>query len=93
MKKKTKVINGYEFEEYKKETYDLPEVEERSREFYQWMDSRRTVRDFSDKPIPKEVIDNILLTASTAPSGAHKQPWTFCVISNKDLKKKIREAA
>ncbi|MCG8384040.1 MAG: nitroreductase family protein [Cytophagales bacterium] len=93
MKKKTKVINGYEFEEYKKETYDLPEMEERSREFYQWMDSRRTVRDFSDKPIAKEVIDNILRTASTAPSGAHKQPWTFCVISNKDLKKKIREAA
>ncbi|UII30347.1 nitroreductase family protein [Fulvivirga ulvae] len=90
---KTKTIDGYPFEEYTKETYSEAEVIERSRQFYQWMDKRRTVRDFSDKPIPREVIDNIILTASTAPSGAHKQPWTFCVVSNPDIKKEIREAA
>lgn len=91
--KKIKVIGGFEFEEYQKETFNEETVVKKSREFYEWMDKRRTVRDFSDKPIPKEVIDNILLTASTAPSGAHKQPWSFCVVSNPDLKKQIREAA
>ncbi|MEL7005348.1 MAG: nitroreductase family protein, partial [Bacteroidota bacterium] len=91
--KNIRVIGGFEFEEYVKETYDEQTVIERSKEFYEWMDKRRTVRDFSDKPIPKEVIDNILLSASTAPSGAHKQPWSFCVVSSPELKKKIREAA
>lgn len=90
---KTKTIAGYPFEEYSKETYSEEEVIKRSREFYEWMNNRRTVRDFSDRPIPREVIDNILLTASTAPSGAHKQPWTFCVISDPNLKSQIREAA
>ena len=83
----------YPYVEYTKETYSDVEMLKRSKEFYQWMDKRRTVRDFSDKPIPKEVIENILLAASTAPSGAHKQPWTFCVVTNPDLKKQIRAAA
>jgi len=52
------------------------------------MDERRSVRDFSFKPIAKEVIIGILLTASTAPSGAHKQPWTSCVVSNIEIKNK-----
>lgn len=91
--KNIRVIDGYEFEEYTRETFCEEEVLKRSREFHQWMNTRRTVRNFSDRPIPKEVIDNIILTASTAPSGAHKQPWTFCVVSNTELKKKIREAA
>lgn len=90
---KIKIINGYEFEHYTKETYEEQEVIKRSKDFYQWMDKRRTVRDFSDRPIPKEVIENIIKTASTAPSGAHKQPWTFAVVANPDIKKKIKEAA
>ncbi|ELR70883.1 Nitroreductase family protein [Fulvivirga imtechensis AK7] len=90
---KTKTIDGYPFEEYHRDTYTEEEVVQRSNDFYHWMDQRRTVRDFSDKPIPREVIDNLILTASTAPSGAHKQPWTFCVVSSPDLKKKIRKAA
>ena len=57
------------------------------------MDSRRSVRDFSDKEIPESVIENILLTASTAPSGAHKQPWTFCVVKDPEIRKQIRIAA
>jgi len=65
----------------------------RSNDFYQWIDKRRTVRDFSDKPIPKEVIHNIVKAASTAPSGAHKQPWTFCIVEDSTLKREIRKAA
>ncbi|MEM7039507.1 MAG: nitroreductase family protein, partial [Bacteroidota bacterium] len=56
-------------------------------------DRRRTVRDFSDKPVPRELIDQIIMTASTAPSGAHKQPWTFCVVTDPEIKKQIRIAA
>ncbi len=63
---------------------------ERSRQFYNWMNERRTVRDFTAQPIADEVLNNILLTASTAPSGAHKQPWTFCVVTNPEIKKQIR---
>lgn len=55
--------------------------------------NRRSIRFFSDKPVPKEVIKNILMIASSAPSGANKQPWTFCAISNSGLKEKIRKAA
>lgn len=90
---KTKVIGGFEFIEYSKETFSEEETIQRSKEFHEWLDKRRSVRDFSDKPIPKEVIENIICAASTAPSGAHKQPWTFAVISNPELKTKIREAA
>ncbi len=61
--------------------------------FYAEMDKRRSVRFFSDKPVDRAVIENIILTASTAPSGAHKQPWTFCCVSNPDMKRQIRIAA
>jgi iodotyrosine deiodinase len=87
---KTKMIDGYPFIAYSKETYDQEEMKNRSLHFYQLMNKRRTVRDFSDKAVPKEVIENILLTASTAPSGAHKQPWTFCVVNDPEIKKQIR---
>lgn len=87
------LINGYPFVPYTKEIYDADEMIQRAEAFYRWMDKRRTVRDFSNKPVPKEVIDNIIRTASTAPSGAHKQPWTFCVVGDPELKKQIRIAA
>ena len=64
-----------------------------SQSYFDWLDGRRSVRDFSDKPVPKEVIENIIKAASTAPSGAHKQPWTFCMVSSQEIKSKIREAA
>lgn len=66
---------------------------EKSKEFFQWADERRSVRDFSDIPVPREVIENAIMTGSTAPSGAHKQPWTFCLISNASLKSKLRALA
>ncbi len=72
---------------------DADEMKEKAAAFYKWMDERRSCRDFSDRPVPKQVIEDILLSASTAPSGAHKQPWTFCVISDMAIKKQIREAA
>jgi iodotyrosine deiodinase len=64
-----------------------------SKAYYELMDKRRSVRVFSDKPVLKEVIENIVRTASSAPSGAHKQPWTFCVVSDAAIKSEIRKAA
>ena len=57
------------------------------------MSSRRSVRDFDSRDVPKAVIEQILTTANLAPSGANKQPWTFCAISNPEIKKQIRIAA
>jgi len=88
-----KLINGYPFVHYKGCSYSEEETKSRASEFYAQMDTRRSVRDISDRPIPREVIDNLVKTASTAPSGAHKQPWTFCIVSNPEVKKAIREAA
>ena len=64
-----------------------------SEKYFQEISKRRSIRDFSDKEVPKEVIENIIKTAGSAPSGAHKQPWTFCVISNTKLKSEIRKLA
>ncbi|MEO9966726.1 MAG: nitroreductase family protein [Reichenbachiella sp.] len=90
---KTKNVNGYLHEEYHPDRYEEAEMIQRSKDHYQWIDRRRTVREISDRPVPKEVIENIIMSASTAPSGAHKQPWTFCVVSNDVIKGKIRAAA
>ena len=86
----TKVINGYSFIRYKPAALPTEEILKRSSQFFKEMNTRRTVRDFSDKVIPIEVIDTLIRTASSAPSGAHKQPWTFCVVSNPEVKKQIR---
>ena len=88
--KNIKLINGYPFVQYSKDSFHADEMIKRAATFAAWMDTRRTCRDFSDKPIPKSVIENIITAASTAPSGAHKQPWTFCVVSNLEIKKQIR---
>lgn len=73
--------------------FDEAEMLRRSEAFYGLMDRRRSLRMFSNKPVPKELIENLIRTASTAPSGAHKQPWTFCAVSDPALKTQIREAA
>jgi nitroreductase len=57
------------------------------------MNARRSVRDFSDRPVPRTLIEMAVAAASTAPSGAHKQPWTFVVTSDPEVKRRIREAA
>ena len=89
----SEVKEEYPFVDYASVNHSGDEMIARSQEFFEAMDSRRSVRDFSSEPVPREVIENIIKTASTAPSGAHKQPWTFCLISNKELKSKIRELA
>lgn len=69
------------------------QMSDRAEAFYANLDGRRTVRDFSDRPVDRALIETIIKTASTAPSGANKQPWNFCVVTNPETKAKIREAA
>ena len=64
-----------------------------SRVFLDTMERRRTVREFSPEPVAFELIENAIRTAATAPSGANQQPWRFVVVSNPEMKRKIREAA
>lgn len=69
------------------------EARQRSEEFLALMLRRRSVRAFSDEPVPHELIENAIRAAGTAPSGANQQPWTFVVVSEPELKQRIRTAA
>jgi len=69
------------------------ELLQQSEAYHRLMETRRSLRFFADTPVPEAVIQNLIMTASTAPSGANKQPWTFCAVSAADLKRQIREAA
>lgn len=71
----------------------IEEMHESAEAFYELMDGRRTTRHFSDRAVPRDLVEAAVRTASTAPSGAHLQPWTFVAISDQALKSKIREAA
>ncbi|MBU1372496.1 MAG: nitroreductase family protein [Bacteroidetes bacterium] len=82
-----------DFIKYEAPILTAEEMLEKSRSFFFNMNQRRSIREFSEKPVSKEVIENIIKTASTSPSGAHKQPWTFCIITNPTIKKQIRIAA
>jgi len=73
--------------------YPVEEMKQRSAEFLNLMKRRRTVRDFSDRDIPQDIIEDCLLAAGTAPNGANMQPWHFVVVSDPEVKKKIREGA
>jgi iodotyrosine deiodinase len=88
-----KLINDHPHIKYTPEILPIEVVQQRTNDYYQHLDNRRTIRDFSDKPVPKSVIEQLILTASTAPSGAHKQPWTFCAIQDPSVKSAIRVAA
>ena len=78
------------FIKYSSEVPETAIMLEKGRKYYNFMNKRRSVRDFSDKPVPRELIENIILTASTAPSGANKQPWIFCAVNSPEIKKQIR---
>ncbi len=65
----------------------------RARAFLAEMDARRSVRDFSDRPVPRALVEAAIRTAATAPSGAHMQPWTFVAVSDPDVKRRVRAAA
>jgi nitroreductase len=69
------------------------EMKVRALEFYEELRRRHTVRDFTDQPVPREVIETCLLAAGTAPSGANQQPWHFAVVADPVVKSKIRAAA
>lgn len=73
--------------------YPPAEMEQRAAAFYAEMNRRRTTRHFCDRPVPRAVIEDSIRTAGTAPSGAHLQPWHFVVVSDPQLKRRIREAA
>ncbi|KAM8999247.1 iodotyrosine deiodinase 1 [Sarcophilus harrisii] len=70
----------------------FPESEmiKRSQEFYELLNQRRSVRFISDEPVPRQVIDNVIKSAGTAPSGAHTEPWSFVVVQDAEIKHKIR---
>jgi nitroreductase len=73
--------------------YPVEEMKQRAVEFRQHMQRRRTVRQFSDRPVPREVIEECLLTAGSAPNGANLQPWHFVVVTDPQIKREIRIAA
>ena len=81
------------FSPLKFESYSEPDMIIRSEEYRNQMLTRRTVRDFSDKPVPQAVIRNAIAAAASAPSGANKQPWFFSVVGDAQIKKEIRIAA
>lgn len=74
---------------------ELPadEMRERASAFLNETQRRRTVRDFSDRPVPRDIIEMCILAAGTAPNGAHRQPWHFVAVSNPEVKRAIRVAA
>jgi nitroreductase len=73
--------------------YPLEEMRQRAIDFRKQMQRRRTVRHFSDRPVPREIIEECLLTAGTAPNGANLQPWRFVVVSDPKVKHEIRVTA
>lgn len=73
--------------------YAPDEMKARARAFYDDIKRRHTIRQFSDRPVPREIIEDCIRAAGTAPSGANHQPWHFAVISDPEVKAKVREAA
>jgi iodotyrosine deiodinase len=83
----------YPFIPYRPERLPEAEMLRRARDFHAEMEGRRSVRAFSPDPVPRELIEIAIRTASTAPSGAHRQPWKFVVVGDPALKREIRAAA
>ncbi len=75
------------------EEYPVDVMRQRLHDFYTSVNLRRTVREFSDRPVPRDIIENALRAAGTAPSGANLQPWHFSVVSGAKTKSRIRFAA
>jgi len=84
-------IKHYHFIAYNE--YPVEEMRQRSNTFYQDMKRRRSIRDFSDRSVPREIIENCLRTAGTSPSGANMQPWFFTIVNDPVVKRRIRKAA
>jgi len=90
---KTIQKKGYNHVLYQREFIPPNEAIQKSSEFYKMMNTRRSIRFFSNRKVPLKVIENVIQTAGTSPSGAHQQPWTFVVVQNPELKHQIRMAA
>jgi len=73
--------------------FPIEEMQARARQHYQALQSRRSVRDFSDDPVPREIIEHCVLAAGTAPSGANHQPWHFACVGSQAKKQEVRAAA
>jgi nitroreductase len=86
-------VSPFPFLPYRPERLAPEETLRRARDFHAEMEGRRSVRFFSPEPVPRELIEIAIRTASTAPSGAHRQPWRFVVVGDPDLKREIRAAA
>lgn len=86
-------MSQYPFIPYRPERLEADEMLRRGKAFYALMDERRSVRQFSAEPVSRELIELAIRTASTAPSGAHRQPWRFVVVGDPELKRQIRIAA
>jgi nitroreductase len=91
--KKIRKIGDFSHIRYQPKQFSSEVMLKRSLDFYSFASERRSVRHFSNRPVPQQVLENVIMTAGTAPSGANKQPWTFCLVGNPELKQKIREAA
>ena len=89
----TEYRDGYPFISLAWRELSPGEMLRRASEFYDEMNRRRSVRDYSDRPVPRELIELAIKTASTAPSGAHRQPWRFVAVSDIAIKRQIRIAA
>ncbi len=81
------------FVPYRPPRLSADEMLDRARDFHALLDTRRSVRYFSPDPVPRAVVDLAIRAASTAPSGAHRQPWRFVVVGDAATKRKIKEAA
>ncbi len=84
---------SFPFIPYRPPSYPEEEMRARAKSLFDQLNARRSVRHFSDKPVPLDIMEAIIQTAGTAPSGANKQPWTFCLVSNPEIKRQIRMAA
>jgi nitroreductase len=87
-------MTKYEFEPHENyEELPIEDMKKRARDFADDVHRRRSIRDFSDRPVPREIIVDCIRAAGSAPSGANKQPWHFVVVTNSDIKRQIRRAA
>ncbi len=81
------------FVPYEAPRFSPAESLSRAEAFATYLSRRRSLREFAATPVPRALIESLLIAAGSAPSGAHKQPWTFCAVSNSDLKTQLRQAA
>jgi iodotyrosine deiodinase len=86
-------VTNYPFQPLDFTEYSCDEMQRRALAFFENIRRRRTVRDFSGRAVPRDIIENAIRAAGSAPSGANMQPWHFVAVSDPELKKRIREAA